>query len=628
MAMTREEFDTLVRRLEREAERRPRAYKIRVFLLALLGYAYIFLIVAVLLLLIGALAWMVISVRRGGLIQVAGKLGVALLGLTYVIVRALWVRLSPPEGLVLHVQQAKPLFEAIDTIRRTLKSPKVHCLLLTDELNASVSQIPRLGLLGWQRNYLTVGLPLMYALSPEQFRAVLAHEFGHVCGAHGRFGAWIYRVRKSWYQLTDTLNKEQHWGSFIFDRFFRWYAPFFGAYSFVLARANEYEADRCAATMAGARHAADALINLELHGIYLSKKFWPGLHGKANHEPGPPSAPYTEMRWALHTGLESEYAQCWLDQALSVKTTSDDTHPCLADRLAALGEKAHAPTLVQETAAQHFLGTGVGPLTEELNRAWRERITPSWQQRYAYARETQERLTALERKARAEALSRDEAWQRATWTEEFRGTEAALPLYRKLVAEYPDHAGAHFALGRIWLSQDNAQGIDPLEKAMTIDATSILPGCELIYAFLKRHGRDEQAQPYFNRGVHQAELLELARQERSRLGFKDTYISHQLSGAEVARLRSQLARYPQIAEAYLVRKALTYFPEKSLHMLAVTIQRPWYRYHSARQDRKLSQELAQGMEFPGETLVFILNSETRKMRKIMKRIPGSEIYSR
>jgi hypothetical protein len=112
------------------------------------------------------------------------------------------------------------------------------------------------------------------------------------------------------------------------------------------------------------------------------------------------------------------------------------------------------------------------------------------------------------------------------------------------------------------------------------------------------------------------------------LGFKDTYISHQLSGAEVARLRSQLARYPQIAEAYLVRKALTYFPEKSLHMLAVTIQRPWYRYHSARQDRKLSQELAQGMEFPGETLVFILNSETRKMRKIMKRIPGSEIYSR
>lgn len=625
--MTREEFDALVNRLEHEAERRPRAYKIRVFLLAILGYAYIFLIVGLLLLITGLLVWVVIASRRGGVIQVAWKLGVPLFGLTYVIFRSLWVRLSPPEGIVLHAHQANPLFQAINRFRRALKGPKVHCFLLTDEFNASVTQIPRLGLLGWQKNYLTVGLPLMHALSPQQFRAVLAHEFGHLCGAHGRFGAWIYRVRKSWYQLTDTLKTEQHWGSFVFDRFFRWYAPFFGAYSFVLARANEYEADRCAAKIVGPRHAADALINLEVHGAYLSKKFWPGLHDKANHEPDPPSAPYTEMRWALHAGLDPEHAKRWLDQALSMKTTGDDTHPCLAERLAALGE-ARLPAPVQETAAQHFLGAAVAALTEQLNQAWQERITPSWQQRYAYAREAQERLKDLERRAQAEALSRDEAWQRATWTEEFRGTEAALPLYQHLIAEHPDHAGAHFALGRILLSHDNPQGIDPVDKAMTLDADSILPGCELVYAFLKKHGRDEQAQSYFDRGVHQAELLERARQERSRLGFKDTYLSHQLPGAEVAHLRSELARYPQISGAYLVRKAVTHFPEKPLYVLAVTIPRPWYRYHSAAQDQKLSQQLAKEMEFPGETFVLVLNSETRKMRKVMKRIPGSEIYSR
>jgi hypothetical protein len=349
------------------------------------------------------------------------------------------------------------------------------------------------------------------------------------------------------------------------------------------------------------------------------------VHDKANHEPDAPSAPYTEMRWAVYAGLEPEHAKRWLDQALSMKTTGDDTHPCLAERLAALGE-ARLPAPIQETAAQHFLGAAVGPLTEELNHAWKERITPSWQQRYAYAREAQERLADLERRAQAEALSRDEAWQRAAWTEEFRGTEAALPLYQHLIAEHPDHAGAHFALGRILLSHDNAQGIDPVEKAMTLAPESILPGCELVYAFLRKHGRDDEAQAYFDRAMRQAELLELARQERSRLGFKDTYVPHQLSGADVARLRSQLARYPQIAEAYLVQKALAYFPEKSLHVLAVTIQRPWYRYHSATEDQKLSQQLAQGMEFPGETLVFILNSEMRKMRKIMKKIPGSDIY--
>jgi hypothetical protein len=177
------------------------------------------------------------------------------------------------------------------------------------------------------------------------------------------------------------------------------------------------------------------------------------------------------------------------------------------------------------------------------------------------------------------------------------------------------------------LSHDNDQGIDPVEKAMTLAADSILPGCELVYAFLKRHGKEEQAQLYFDRAVHQAELLELARQERSRLGFKDAYLSHQLPGTEVTRLQSQLVRYPQISGAYLVRKGVTHFPEKPLYVLAVTIPRPWYRYHSAAQDQKLSQQLAKEMEFPGETFVLVLNSETRKMRNIMKRIPGSEIYS-
>jgi Zn-dependent protease with chaperone function len=57
--------------------------------------------------------------------------------------------------------------------------------------NASVVQIPRLGVFGWSRNYLTVGVPLLDAVTPEQFEAVLAHELGHLARAHGRFRTWI-----------------------------------------------------------------------------------------------------------------------------------------------------------------------------------------------------------------------------------------------------------------------------------------------------------------------------------------------------------------------------------------------------------------------------------------------------
>lgn len=484
--MTREEFDALVKRLEREAERRPKAYKIRVLLLALLGYAYIFLIVGLLLLLIGLLVWAAISVKRGGVIQVAGKLGVALVGLTYVILRSLWVRLSPPEGIPLRPEKARPLFQAVQQLRRALKGPNVHRILLTADFNASVAQIPRLGLLGWQKNYLTVGLPPMHALSPVQFRAVLAHEFGHLSGAHSRFTGWIYRIRKAWYQLMEKLEQDRHWGTFIFSPFFRWYAPYFGAYSFVLARADEYEADRCAAKLAGSRNIVDALINLEVNAAFLSERFWPALHKKADHQPDPPATPFTEMRWAFRADIEPEQAQNWLDRAMAQKTNSDNTHPCLADRLAALGEKAQLPEPAQETAAQHFLGAAIGRLTEQLNHAWKARIAPSWQQRYAYVREAEQRLRDLETQAERTPLSFDEAWQRAYLTEEFRDSNAALPLYQGIVDTNPDYPAAEFALGRVLLSQGKGEGVDHIEKAMRREVDYILPGCELVFGFLTR----------------------------------------------------------------------------------------------------------------------------------------------
>jgi hypothetical protein len=57
------------------------------------------------------------------------------------------------------------------------RTPRFHHVLVTDDFNAAVVQAPRLGLFGWYRNYLLIGLPLAKALTVEQFKAVLAHEF-------------------------------------------------------------------------------------------------------------------------------------------------------------------------------------------------------------------------------------------------------------------------------------------------------------------------------------------------------------------------------------------------------------------------------------------------------------------
>jgi hypothetical protein len=122
-------------------------------------------------------------------------------------------------------------------------------------------------------------------------------------------------------------------------------------------------------------------------------------------------------------------------------------------------------------------------------------------------------------------------------------------------------------------------------------------------------------------------LLELARQERAGLSVKDTYRPHGLSSAQLGPIRKHLLQYLQITQAYLVRKEVKHFPEKPLYALGIVVRRPWYRYHSSSADQGLPQQLASGLKFPGETFVLVLSSNP-KFKKIMKRIPGADIYQR
>lgn len=175
--MKQEKFDTLVEKLEEDARRSPRNYKLQVVLLATLGYAYIFMILAGSLALLALIILVVIHTGRMNSAMI--KFVMLLLALICVILSSLWVHIPPPQGLVLERQKVPQLFTMLDELTKALKAPKFHHVILTGEFNASVIQIPRLGLLGWYQNYLIIGLSLMQGLSPEQFKAVLAHEYSN-----------------------------------------------------------------------------------------------------------------------------------------------------------------------------------------------------------------------------------------------------------------------------------------------------------------------------------------------------------------------------------------------------------------------------------------------------------------
>jgi len=627
--MQEKEFVALVERLETYERKHPGTYRFRVGLLAALGYLFLFGIMTFALL-------MVVGVIFFGRINyVVIKVLIIPLGIAAVVLRSLWIEFPEPEGHELKYNDAPRLFELVGQVRNATKGPPVHKVLLTQDYNAGIIQRPRLGMFGWHQNYLQVGLPLLQALSPTDIRAIMAHEFGHLSGSHGKFSSWIYRVRQTWIQVLQNMENNRRYGSGIFERFFNWYAPYFAAYSFVLARAQEYEADHCAVKMTGQKSAARALINLEIKGKSLSEEFWPSFYRRADKQAQPPRDSFEEMLKTLRQPVPPEKAQMWFSQSLTTRHRYDDTHPALADRLASIGYKDVRKTADinlfasngdQPESDQYFLARVPESFIQQQNRLWQERLADGWKERHKFVAEAEKALVALNLKAEVEELTVQERWERARFTIGTQGHAAAVPLLNDVLALMPDHAAANFTLGEALLEQGDEAGVKHVERAMEKDVHATPAGCELIYFFLNTRGRVEEAEKYRRCIINYNDELELGRRERENISKKDDFMAHGLDREALDALRAQLVNVTNLASAHLVRKVCKHLPDEPGYVLGIRTKRTWYRGQSNSRDQLVIQHLAANVSYPGYTFIIALEHNYKPLRKIFKRIDGSEIY--
>jgi len=562
--MEEKEFVALVDKLEDFAHRSPGEYKLRVAMLAAVGY--VFLIGSVVLVLLLVLA--VFFFGRFNFIVI--KILLIPLGLAAVVLRSLWVEFPEPEGHELHYEDAPRLFDLLKNTREVTSGPSLHKIILTDDFNAAIVQRPRLGMFGWHENYLIVGLPLLRGLSPEEVAAVIAHEFGHLSGKHGAFSGWIYRVRQSWDQVMMRMRQEQRFGSGLFEKFFDWYAPYFAAYSYVLARSREYEADRTSVLMCGKETAARALIKIELRDKSLSEEFWPTFFKRAGTEAEPPKETFSEMLAALRQPLAPDKAQVWFTEALTRKHSYSDTHPALGYRLEAMGypdvrtSYDLRPFLSSDDqfGDEYFLQAAPSEFIASKDRLWREGVGDTWRERHKFVVEADKTLATLEEKAKTEELSLEERWERASLVRGMHGPEAALSLLQEVVAVDPNHAGANYNLGEALLEQGDEAGIRHIEAAMEKEVHAIPAGCELIYSFLAKRKRGEEAERYQRCITDYYKEMELAQTERTSISVKDSFKYHELAPEVVRELREQLKTFPDLARAYLVQKVVKHFPQE------------------------------------------------------------------
>jgi Zn-dependent protease with chaperone function len=561
-------FEHLVREAEAKIAADPKGYKLRVALLALLGYAVLFGALAILVALIGGTVWGALASTAFLILLLKKKLIIPLLVVAWLILRALWVRLDRPRGYRANREVFPELHAEVEALRKQLATPPVHEIILTDDFNAGIAQTPRLGVLGWPRNTLILGMQLLLALSPEQARAVLAHEFGHLSGNHSRFDGWIYRLRLTWYRIMGALDEAHGFSTAALRKFFDWYAPYFNAYSFALARGNEYEADAIAVRVTSLQAAAQALVSTHVRSDALHEHYWRPLIKRADTLPEPEPAPFTGLaRFLEQNPLPREELLARIRKAVDRTTGHADTHPALQDRLRAMDAPPVLPGTPPQSAAQAWLGARLPQVLQDFDRQWLQHNREPWQQRYRYVQEAREKLAELERRPSAE-LSREERWNLAAWTEEFMPGRDALPLYQAYAEQAPEDRDADFAIGRLLLARNDATGVAHLERA-TEKFDLALPACEVAYDYFVRAGDNGRADHWRRRGEDFIDVADSARAERASISASDTFLPSDLSDEAHERLRDQLALIDEVKSAWVARKRLAHVQEAPLYVVAV-----------------------------------------------------------
>lgn len=605
----------LVERLQAEAREAPARYRFKVALLALAGYG---VLVALLLIALGIPLALLAAMAVRGRLEPSAAIPILLLGsVGVVMLRAMWLRFGAPDGYRLQPGEAPELEAEVERLRAAVGAPPLDGIVVDGDLNAMAAQAPRLLGLGGHRQYLVLGLPLMRLLDREELASVIAHEFGHFGERDGHFTGWIYRVRLSWYRVLEGLANSGSSVAFVLHRFFRWYVPYFDAYSFALARDKEYQADAAAARAVGAEAAGSALLRIELAEGRLRRAFWPQLWARAAVQKHPPLQLHGELAQALREPLRFDPDR--LPSTTQPIADLDDTHPSLPQRLAALGVPARLREQGGESAAEAWLGPALARIEGELDKHWRKQHEPRWLAGHRDAAEDRSRLAEMDGRAPQTAA---ETLEYVRLVQKLRPGFDAERMYAQAIERFPDSALAHYGAGSLRLQRgDWDGGIADLRRAMRLDAGAIRPAFAQLNEWLGDPSVDAETaaklQTLRDEFAAQSRSLEV----REDVAGDDEFIAHDLDETALRQLRVVLGRHERVGRAWLVRKRLD-MAEQTAHYVVLVDWRG-----SVASETSGLKALSDAFRLPGSHSVFT-GTDRRDMARRVQRIGGDPVYRR
>jgi len=340
----------------------------RLALVSLVGLLALFgLILALAAIALAAMTAAWVAIDHGQPLHTVGwvGLGLACLGSAIAGLHALLHLAPQPEGIRLPRAAAEEFFRFLDELARRSGVEPIDQVRITDEIGAAVLQRPSRGLMGALRTELLVGLPLVHSLSPAQFGAVLAHEFGHIAAQRQGLCGWGAYLRAWWMRTVDALlpgiPPGLPWLARHGERFCRDMLR--------LARIEELEADAVAARLVGPALLGETLVELSRKAHFLQHDYWPRVQALRSVDAASVVRPFREMGHGVAAGFS--HAAVAADPELRAsEVRADPFHPSLRRRLSALRMRAAALPAASGSAAEHFFAGLLPSLAWIFDRAW------------------------------------------------------------------------------------------------------------------------------------------------------------------------------------------------------------------------------------------------------------------
>ncbi|MFG3018415.1 M48 family metallopeptidase [Streptomyces sp. NPDC048254] len=305
---------------------------------------------------------------------VAGKIVLVSVVLAIPVVRGMFMLRTPkgdgPAGLTVTEAAEPRLWALVRELAAATGTRAPDTIVLTGDVNAAVSEDPRLlGLRPGPRS-LYLGVPLLTGLTEAQLKAVLAHEYGHFTGGDTRLSALVVRGRVQigrtvghFHAKADGKEAAEHArqqraaakrtakgkkakeidtaGAGVTYRLmaaiYTAYAKLYMRATLSTARAQEYAADLAAARIAGRDATASALREIPVlataHDFYLESYATLGVTARQL----PPRGQFFGGFGRMLTAREAELAR--LREKLPTEPASPyDSHPPIADRVLRIEE--------------------------------------------------------------------------------------------------------------------------------------------------------------------------------------------------------------------------------------------------------------------------------------------------